>query len=155
VWHLERANLWAAPGLLWNDGAPDLRDSRLVDLLGATQALHALANHRPARRTPASAGPDVLWLGEQGPPAGPVLIERHLAYWRALGAAARAAWERGDSETLPAPALDGVEAAWLTSPRHALNWQRAWRDAEAQALADLQASSPQAASQASAPTSAR
>jgi hypothetical protein len=130
VWQLERATLWSAPGLLWDDGAPDLRDSGLADLLSATRTLQSLAaqtGHRPA----------TLWLPEQGAPAGPDLIERHLRYWLALGEAARAAWDRGEPETAAAPTeLAGVDAAWLTSPRHALNWQRAWREAEAQALAE-------------------
>jgi hypothetical protein len=77
-------------------------------------------------------------------------VARHLHYWLALREAADRAWERGDSETAAAPALAGVDPAWLGSPRHALNWQRAWREAEARALDRL----PAAASPASTPASA-
>jgi hypothetical protein len=135
LWHLDRAGLWLAPGLLWNDGAPDLRDSTLTDLLAATATLRALADSQ-AQGTAAQAGRNAIWLGEQGPPASVELIDRHLDYWRKLEAAARLAWDQGVSETSPAPPLDGVAAAWLASPRHALNWQRAWREVEARALAE-------------------
>ncbi|MFM2067250.1 MAG: hypothetical protein RLZZ584_2159 [Pseudomonadota bacterium] len=132
VWHLANTGLWAAPGLLWADGAPDLRDSRVADMAVAVERLQALASTTPGSGPGQDAAP--RWLPEQGPPAGPHLLLQHAVYWAALSAAAAAAWGRGDAETAPAPALPDVPQAWLASPRHALNWQRAWREAEARAF---------------------
>jgi hypothetical protein len=146
VWRLDRARLWAAPGLMWADGAPDLRDSHLADMAAATARLRQLAEPcssdpagdaqaAPGARQQARQCPDVTrWLPEQGAPASAALLQQHADYWQALASAARDAWERGEAETAAPPALPGVPAHWLASPRHALNWQRAWRDAEAQAF---------------------
>jgi hypothetical protein len=139
VWWLERARLWASPGLIWTDGAPDLRDSSIADLRSATTRLQALQDEIAAT----TAGQGALrWLPEQGPPAPPDIVARHLHYWDALESAADAAWQSGASETSASPALDGDDPAWLASPRHALNWQRAWREAEARALAAPAAPTP-------------
>ena len=56
----------------------------------------------------------------------------HAAYWAALLATARAAVERGDDEAAPAPALPGFPQGWARHPWHGFNWQRAWRQVEAQ-----------------------
>ncbi|MFM2120159.1 MAG: hypothetical protein RL722_1627 [Pseudomonadota bacterium] len=133
VWHLPADGLWAAPGLLWTDGPPDLRDSRLADQL---QALDALARIRAevadaARSThPARAGAEAWWP-EQGEPGDASLIATHRHYWQALADAVRATWEGGGNETDAPPALPGVATNWLAHERHALNWQRAWREVEA------------------------
>jgi hypothetical protein len=138
LWWLARAGLWFAPGLIWTDGAPDLRDSSVPDLIAATQRLQALQEEVAAAtqgRTHMSKPPGTRWLPEQGAPAPTNIVARHLHYWTALQAAADQAWQDGASETDAAPPLAGVDPDWLLSPRHALNWQRAWREAEARALA--------------------
>lgn len=158
VWWLASARLWAAPGLIWTDGAPDLRDSSVADLIKATTSLQALqdevtttmshasnssnpaaASSPWATRTPTTLHPPdtqaTRWLPEQGPLAPPDVVARHLHYWTSLQAAAAQAWQVGASENDAIPSLAGVDPAWLASPRHALNWQRAWREAEASALA--------------------
>lgn len=137
LWWLARAGLWSAPGLIWTDGAPDLRDSSVTDLIAATTRLQALQQELAATTRPRSGRlkpPTARWLPEQGAPAPADIVARHLHYWHALQAAAEQAWQDGASETDAAPPLAGVDPDWLASPRHALNWQRAWREAEARAL---------------------
>jgi hypothetical protein len=131
LWWLARAGLWSAPGLIWTDGAPDLRDSSVTDLIAATQRLQALQDEVAATLARPKA---IRWLPEQGQPAAPDIVARHLHYWRALQAVAEQAWQRGASETDVSPPLAGVDPTWLASPRHALNWQRAWREAEVRGL---------------------
>lgn len=125
VWWHPASGVLTAHGVLWNDGAPDLRDSRIADMHAATEALIALqaALSPPPDRT-------LRWLPEQGPVADADLASRHRDYWAALAAAVARAQAEGRPETDPPADLAGIDAAVTASPRHALNWQRAWRQAE-------------------------
>ena len=60
---------------------------------------------------------------------------------------------RGDDETAPPPRWPGLDPAWAAAPWHALNWQRAWRQAEAAVLSppDTPQAAPGAPPAASAP----
>jgi hypothetical protein len=55
-------------------------------------------------------------------------------YWTALDAAVRGALSRGDDATMLPPALPGIDVSRTAGHAHALNWQRAWRHAEDEAL---------------------
>lgn len=130
VWRLARPGrpaLWLAPGLLQGDGPPDGRDADLALLAPSARRLADLA---------AADGPAALFFGEQGPPLSADAPRQHARYWTDLLAQARAAVERGDDETAAAPGWPGLPAGWATAPWHALNWQRAWRQAEAAMLAE-------------------
>jgi len=132
VWRLAqpgRPALWLAPGLLQGEGGvgpPDGRDADLALLAQSAQRLAALA---------AADGPAARFIGEQGPPLPADAPLQHARYWTDLLAQARAAVERGDDETAPPPAWPGLPAGWAQAPWHALNWQRAWRQVEAEVLA--------------------
>ena len=129
VWRLRGQPLWFAPGLLGGDDAPpDGRDADLALLQAAATQLAALASRD---------GPRARFVGEQGVVMDAGAPARHAAYWAALRAAAAAAIARGDDEAAPAPALAGWPLAWAAHPWHGFNWQRAWRQVEAQAWADL------------------
>lgn len=128
VWRLHAAGaapLWAAPGWLWAaDTPPDARSGDVAALLQGSLRLQALA---------AADGAAARWVGEQGGVQDAQAPQRAAQYWAALQQAADAALARG--ELLPAappPLQDtlGLPAAWLAHPRHALNWQRAARQAE-------------------------
>ncbi len=127
VWRLDiptAAPLWAAPGLLWAEGAPDLRDAELATMRRSTAALRAIS---------AADGEAARWLPEQGPLLAADAPARHAAYWEALDATVEAALERGALEVdVPAtlPAAPALPAAMTRGERHALNWQRAWREVE-------------------------
>ncbi|TDM09207.1 MAG: hypothetical protein C4K60_07835 [Ideonella sp. MAG2] len=121
VWRLKRQPLWSAPGLLWSDGPPDLRDATLATLLASLEQLGELARHD---------GSAVTWLPEQGPAQGPALLAQTRDYLAALAGAVRARQAAGGLETDPAARWPGLPDAWAQHPRHALNWQRAWRQAE-------------------------
>lgn len=130
VWRLARPGrpaLWLAPGLLQGDGPPDGRDADLALLAPSAQRLADLA---------AADGLAALFLGEQGPPLPAGAPLQHARYWADLLARARAAVLHGDDETAPAPGWPGLPAGWAQAPWHALNWQRAWRQAEAAVLAE-------------------
>jgi hypothetical protein len=139
VWRLARPGrpaLWLAPGLLQGDGPPDGRDADLALLAQSAQRLADLA---------AADGPSALFLGEQGPPMAADAPLRHARYWRDLLAQARAAVLRGDDETAPAPDWPGLPAGWAQAAWHGLNWQRAWRQVEAEVLAAPAPPSPSSA----------
>jgi hypothetical protein len=121
VWRHRASGIATAHGLLWTDGAPDLRDTHLDDMVAATQALLTL---------PGAPAPVRLWLPEQGTPAAGDAPAGHLRYWAALEAAVTQAQADGQAETDPAPDLAGIDARLNHGPRHALNWQRAWREVE-------------------------
>ncbi|MBB1161201.1 MBL fold metallo-hydrolase [Aquariibacter albus] len=126
VWRLDAAALLWAPGLLWTADAPELRDATLAALEPSTEALLALLADPPP------GGGTWRLVPEQGPLAGIEAVQATQAYWRGLREAVDAAQARGAAETDPPPAaLPGVPAAWTTQARHALNWQRAWREREA------------------------
>ena len=69
----------------------------------------------------------------QPPPAA--VSERPAADWQTL--LQTAAVLRGDDEAAPAPDWPGLPAGWGRHPWHNFNWQRAWRQIEAQVLAVL------------------
>lgn len=116
VWRLRGQPLAAAWGLLWADGPPDGRDAALATLHAGTAALPA----EPALR----------WLPEQGPWLDGGAPAAHRAYWQQLRNTARAAVQRGEPMPGTPPAWPGLPPAWAAHPRHALNWQHAWREAE-------------------------
>ena len=120
VWEYAGSQARYAPGLLWGDGPPDGRDADLDTLERSTRTLaEGLPDAASARQ----------WLGEQGPPLPADAPQAHLRYWMALRAAVAAAVARGDADSgAPAP-IAGFESM-LGQPRHALNWQRAFRQAE-------------------------
>lgn len=128
-WHAG-ARLAFAPGLLGDGSAPDGRDADITRLAGSTRAL---AQWRPPEDSGAEARP-WRWVGEQGAAQPAEAAARAAAYWQALQAAVEAGLDRGDLGE-PAPIeLPGIDRAVTASPLHALNWQRAWRQAESRWL---------------------
>lgn len=123
VWLHRASGVAFAPGLLWGD-APDGRDADIAELAGHTAGLKALPGLPPA----------VRWLGEQGPLQDGAAVDHAAVYWQALLAAAQRGLDEGDSGLQPPLALPGVPPALLHDPRHALNWQRAWRQLESRWL---------------------
>lgn len=117
VWSVPRARLTTAHGLLWAEGAPDLRDAESGHLDEAWQQLEAL-------------GETARWLPEQGPLLDGSAPRQHRAYLQALRTAVEQAQDRGAPESDPAPKLAGVEDQFGQGQRHALNWQHVWREAE-------------------------
>lgn len=129
VWRLALPGqpvLWLAHGLLQGDGPPDGRDADLAVLQQASARLAALA---------AADGPAARFVGEQGPLLPAAAPAQHARYWADLLAAAEAAVLRGDDETAAPPAWPGLPGGWAAAPWQLLNWQRAWRQAEAAVLA--------------------
>ncbi len=131
VLRLHNANVWVAPGWLGATGPaaapPDARGADVDLLLQAAVRMQALAT-TPQVGVPEPA--DALWLGEQGPVQNAQAPQQLVHYWRSLQEAVAQALARGDmAGGAPAP-LEGVDPAWLAHPQHALNWQRAWRQAE-------------------------
>lgn len=116
----------AAPGLLWGDGPPDTREADVALLQAALQRLPQLAP--TAQR----------WVGGSGPVLDTAALRHQALYVQALRQAVQQAVVEGGAETspaeLPAPGAQAGVAmlfkAWADHPRHALNWQRAWRQAE-------------------------
>lgn len=125
VWRLRAGPWWSAPGLLWADGPPDLRDA---DLRSLQASLAWLA------RQVAADGPQAVLLPEQGPPMSPAGLAASQAYLRGLAAAVQARQAQGGLETEAAGHWPGLAADWAAHPRHALNWQRAWRQLEDEGL---------------------
>jgi hypothetical protein len=118
VWSVPRARLSTAHGLLWAEGAPDLRDAESDAMEAAWQRLDLL-------------GETVRWwLPEQGPLLDGSGPPQHRAYLQALRTAVEQAQDRGALESDPAPVLDGVAGGFHRGGRHALNWQHVWREAE-------------------------
>ena len=128
VWHLPGSNRWWAPGLLWGDGPPDLRDTSAEALDAALAQLQALS--APASEV---ASPAQQWLPTQGAWLERDALAQHRAYLAALQAAVQARQEAGALETDPTPPLPGVPAGWQRSERASMNWQRTWRQMEARA----------------------
>jgi hypothetical protein len=122
VWQLRRDGALTAHGLLWAADAPDLRDSRVDAMRAATQQLALIARDA------------TMLMGEQGEPAPAGELDAHIVYWNALDAAVRNAQSRGDDATTVPTALPGVDASRTSGTAHALNWQRAWRHAEDEAM---------------------
>lgn len=120
VWQHMASGLVAAPGLLGDGGPPDGRDADLRQLAAATAALATLPGMPPAHG----------WIGDQGDVQGIEAARIAAAYWRALQQAVDAALERGDDGQAVPATLPGIARHVTAHPRHALNWQRAWRQAE-------------------------
>lgn len=129
-WHLPDAGVLTAHGVLWSGDAPDLRDSRIDAMQAATARLSSLAEM--TQRAPAATS--LLLLGEQGDAAGSAEVSAHRRYWQALDEAVRAAQAQGADGLRPPLSLPGIDDARLRGAAHALNWQRAWRQAEDEAL---------------------
>lgn len=121
---------WTAPaqtpvhasfGLLGDDAAPpDVSDSSITQL---AQALAELLQAAPTG--PAS------WLPDHGQLLGREQLQAQLAYWQLLWRAAEQGVAAGHTALEPpAPPPGAPLPAWWQHPRHALNWQRAWRQAE-------------------------
>lgn len=123
LWSLPRAHLRTAHGLLWADGAPDLRDTDTAYLERAWQQLAAATTD------------GVQWVPEQGPVLPSTAAAAHLHYLQALRSAIDDAQAGGARESDPAPALPGVSDVVNQSLRHQLNWQHVWREAEARWMA--------------------
>jgi hypothetical protein len=122
LWRVRAAGVVTAHGLVWADDVPDLRDSTIASMQAATQRAQAI-----------TAG--ARWvLGEQGSPAAQQEVSQHLAYWAALEAAVQSHQAQALEETLVPRTLRNVDAWRLQGNAHALNWQRAWRQAEDAAL---------------------
>lgn len=156
VWWLPRHRLATAHGLLWSDGAPDLRDAAsapYAEALGTLQRLEdrlRASAERPGSGVVPASSPALRWLPEQGPllPAGAAAQQQ--AYVIRLRDAARAGVAAGADLPGDAPAWPGVGATADNAagaplgPRHALNWQRVWREAEDEALAPVPPAIPAA-----------
>jgi hypothetical protein len=124
LWFLPSQGLLTAHGLMWAGGVPDLRDTSLDEMSAALQALQQLMSRHPAM---------TVLLGEQGSPAGPAEVEQQLAYLRALQNSVAAGQSQGQDGVQAPSSMEGIEFAEthrLKDPTHALNWQRAWRQAE-------------------------
>jgi hypothetical protein len=119
------SGVMTAHGLLWGDGPPDARDGEVAVLARSVARLPALA--APGAREPAPR-----WVGESGPMLDLDSVVRQAAYLQALAAAARQAVQQGDPGLDVGP-LPGHPAD-SAHPRHALNWQRAVRQAENELL---------------------
>ena len=118
VWSLPRAGLLTAHGLLWAEGAPDLRDAESDHLRQSWEQMEAFTVEGDR------------WLPEQGPLLDRSAPQQHRAYLQALRAAVEQAQDRGAPESDPAPVLAGVTEGFHRGQRHGLNWQHVWREAE-------------------------
>lgn len=130
VWSLPARGVRAGHGLLWTDGSPDLRDAETPVIQASLRALETLVESAAA-----GVALPVQWVPEQGPVGGAQTLADHRQYLNALTQAASEALDRGALETDPPPALTGVPAVFTASPRHLLNWQHVWREAEARWMA--------------------
>jgi hypothetical protein len=122
AWKHRQAQITAAWGLLWFDGAPDGSDAVPQAMGEALDALLGFAGH------------DDRFLGDTGPLARRDAVMRQRDYWHELWRRAQAGVAKGLTWS-PARTPDVGEPAWQHDPRHALNWQRAWRLAEDELLA--------------------
>lgn len=122
LWALPGGRRWFAPGLAWGGELPELADTGVRELLAATRAV--------ARRLPATGA---ALLGHQGAPVPAAALQGQRAYLESLANAVQQAQRRGAVETELVPAPPGASAA--EAARHALNWQRAWREFEPLSLA--------------------
>ncbi len=132
LWALPYERLAFVPGLWWGGAVPDLRDAQLARMLRNAQVL--LAESR--------AHPSWQWLGEQGGLATAQEFQAGLTYWAALDEQVRQAQRAGAWELdMPAAPAD-VPAMHWQGERHQMNWQRAWRELEAQSWAPAPARTP-------------
>ncbi len=124
VWRHRRSGLVHAPGLVWGDAPPDGRDADTVMLAQALRSLRDWGRNRGVAR----------WVGQQGGVVSLGALEQAAAYWEGLNAVALEGQDRGDDGLTAPRALPGVPSHWMAHPVHALNWQRAWRQAESRWL---------------------
>jgi hypothetical protein len=117
VWRHRASGVASAHGLLWFDGPPDGRDADLQTLAASTGRLTDIVSDA------------TRWVGEQGPPGPPEAPRLQAAYWQAVLEAAARGVAAGEVATA-LPDLPGWPEALVDHPRHRLNWQRAWRQAE-------------------------
>jgi hypothetical protein len=122
VWQFADVPVVLAPGVLWSSGVPDGRDADVRMLAGSTARLMTL--------TP---DPAPSWLGEQGAPMPSGAAAAQSRYWQLLLQAVEASLQRGQPDHGVPPPISGLEQAGA-DPRHALNWQRAYRQLEAELL---------------------
>lgn len=122
VWRVRAAPVWIAHGLLNANGPADGRDADLALLAESAERLVTLA---------ATDGAAARWIGDQGPVADAGAPQRQADYGRTLLAKAREALLSGVDEAAPPPSWPGLPPGWAVDSLHALNWQRAWRQAEA------------------------
>lgn len=116
----DAAPLFVATGWLWGSAPPRALGADVQALQAGTARLAELGR---------AAAPAARWVGEQGGVQNAGAPQRLARYWAALQARVQSALERGEMPGAPLP-LPGVDAAWQAHPQHALNWQRAWRQAE-------------------------
>jgi hypothetical protein len=132
LWRWVHGPWWHAPGLLAAEGQPpDGSDSTLGGLREATARALALS---------ATDGDAASWTG--GAPARPrprAALQAQRDYWDGLAQALDQALAEGRPEAAPPPSWPGLPADWAARPRHALNWQRAWREREGLWLDPLEA----------------
>lgn len=120
VWHLTGSPWWWAPGLLWSDGPPDLRDTHIPALAHALNQLAALATSSPTR---------ARWIPTQGSPLEHSAPAEQQTYLLELAQHVRAQQDLGTLETAP-PMPSSGPPYLMQGERPALNWQRAWRQEE-------------------------
>lgn len=126
LWRWRQGPWWSAPGLLWADGPPDLRDA---DLASFQASLAWLA------RLSAADGAVARFLPEQGPVMGPEGLIETQDYLRGLAQAVSQALAAGGLASDPPSTWAGLPPRLAVHPRHALNWQRVWRQLEDASLA--------------------
>lgn len=124
AWIHPAGQVGMAPGLLGGAGVPDARDADIWTLPDEIDALLQWA--RSARVT--------RWWGGQGPVRTLEDVRQQQAYWRALWARADAGVQADDDGLVVGRGWPGIPPAWFDHPWHALNWQRAWRQAESRWL---------------------
>lgn len=144
VWHWRGSGVWLAPGLLWAEGPPDLREADTSQLAGAWACLPQLVAQATEAGANRSSTTETRWGPEQGPWMGADGPAQQQAYVDALQAAIRALQAAAAPEAAPAARLPGRPDWQQTTPRHSLNWQRQWRRLDDEGMTES-ATAPQAA----------
>jgi hypothetical protein len=123
VWRHEASGVGVAHGLLAAAAPGDGRDA---DLGLLQSGLLRLADWSPAEDARAR------WVPEQGAVLAADALATQARYWRDLLLAVGAAVDTGADESATAQRLADWPQAVSAHPWHSLNWQRAWRQVEAQ-----------------------
>lgn len=123
VWRHEASGVGVAHGLLAAEPPGDGRDA---DLKLLHSGLLRLADGARAD------GARARWVPEQGALLAADAPATQARYWRDMLQAVGAAIDAGADESAPAQRLSDWPEAVNAHPWHALNWQRAWRQVEAQ-----------------------